>query len=188
MATTDLRKGSSMDDTAGVPKPAAAGPEMAALARFHRDVSWSGTIEAGGMGPGSPAMTGTGTGVHRPIQDGRWIVGDYRQDQYLADGTFVLTWQLHWVAGWDPIAHEFRAVHADNYGQAGVMRGRIDGELMTFETADDDARVRIRLTWDATDPDLLVWRNEMSVAGAPWSLVEQYDCLPMATAAQEAPQ
>ena len=35
---------------------------------------------------------------HEIIQDGRWIVGTYQQDQFLADGTFVLTWQLHWVA------------------------------------------------------------------------------------------
>jgi len=39
---------------AAVPKPAAAGPEMAALGRFYRDVTWKGTIRAGGMGPGTP--------------------------------------------------------------------------------------------------------------------------------------
>ena len=59
---------------------------MAALARFHRDMSWSGTIEAGGMGPGTPAMTARGSGTHTVIQDGLWIVGDYRQDQFLTDG------------------------------------------------------------------------------------------------------
>jgi hypothetical protein len=36
-------------------------------------------------------------------------VGTYEQDQYLADGTFVLKWQLHWVAGWDPANNEYRA-------------------------------------------------------------------------------
>ena len=38
------------------------------------------------------------------IQDGRWVVGTYRQDQFLLDGTHVVTWQLHWVAGWIPAA------------------------------------------------------------------------------------
>jgi hypothetical protein len=75
---------------------------MAALARFHTDVTWTGTIQPGGMGPGTPAMTAVGWGKHETIQDGRWIVGTYQQDQYLPDGRFVLTWQLHWVAGWDP--------------------------------------------------------------------------------------
>jgi hypothetical protein len=29
-----------------VPKPSTPGPEMAALARFHTDVTWSGSIRA----------------------------------------------------------------------------------------------------------------------------------------------
>jgi hypothetical protein len=32
--------------------------------------------------------------------------------------------------------------------------------------------------WDVTDPDVMAWRNEMSVGGAPWSLVEEYRCTP----------
>jgi hypothetical protein len=89
----------------------------------------------------------------------------------------VLTWQLHWVAGWDPVTGEYRATLADNYGHADVMRGRIDGDRLTFETI-GDAPVRLRLVWDRSDPADLVWRNEMSVGGAPWSLVEEYDCRP----------
>jgi hypothetical protein len=85
-----------------LPRPRTPGTEMAALARFYVDVSWSGTIEPDGMGPGSPAMSARGSGVHHRIHDGLWIVGDYRQDQFLPDGTFVLTWQLHWVTGWTP--------------------------------------------------------------------------------------
>jgi hypothetical protein len=110
-------------DLDNVPKPITPGPEMAALARFHTDVTWTGTIQAGGMGPGTPAMTANGWGIHQTIQDGRWIVGTYQQDQSLPDGTFVLTWQLHWVAGWDPTAGEYRATLADNYGHTDVMRG-----------------------------------------------------------------
>ncbi len=49
-----------------VPKPITPGPEMAALARFHTDVTWTGTIQAGGMGPGAPAMTAVGWGTMRP--------------------------------------------------------------------------------------------------------------------------
>ena len=61
------------------------------------------------MGPGTPAMRGVGRGTAAVIQDGRWIVGDYEQDQFLDDGTFVLRWQLHWVAGWAPRHGEYRA-------------------------------------------------------------------------------
>jgi hypothetical protein len=80
-------------------------------------------------------MTAVGWGQHQTIQDGRWIVGSYQQDQYLTDGTFVLTWQLHWVAGWDPTAGEYRATLADNYGHGEVMRGWIDGDRLVFETS-----------------------------------------------------
>ena len=160
---------------AHVAKPITPGPEMAALARFHTDMTWAGTIEAGGMGPGTPEMTAAGKGTHREIQEGRWIVGTYEQDQFLADGTFVLRWQLHWVAGWDPTAGEYRATIADNYGHADVLRGEIDGDTMIFETI-GDGPVRLRLTWELTGPDSMTWRNEMSVGGAPWSLVEEYRC------------
>jgi hypothetical protein len=97
---------------------------MAALARFHTDVTWTGSIQAGGMGPGIPAMTAVGWGKHEAIQDGRWIVGTYQEDQFLADNTFVLTWQLHWVAGWDPTAGEYRATLADNSSGTGAAHPR----------------------------------------------------------------
>ena len=72
---------------------------MTALGRFYRDVTWNGVIRAGGMGPGTPAMTGAGHATARAIQDGRWIVLDCEQDQFLEDGTCVLNWPLHWVSG-----------------------------------------------------------------------------------------
>jgi hypothetical protein len=109
------------------------------------------------------------------IQDGRWIVGNYWQDQFLTDGTFVLRWHLHWVAGWDPSAGEYRATVADNYGHALVLRGEIDGDILTFESLGDPP-VRLRMTWDISQPPSLRWRNEMSVQAAPWTLVEEYDC------------
>ena len=97
-------------DAAKVPLPIATGPEMAALGTFYRDVTWKGVIRAGGMGPGTPAMTGVGHGTAYAIQDGRWIVLDCERDQFLDDGTLVLKWQLHWVSGWAPEHGESRAV------------------------------------------------------------------------------
>jgi hypothetical protein len=82
-------------DTRMVPRPVTVGPEMEALGRFYPDVTWKGIIHAGGMGPGTPAMTGVGRSQSQLIQGGRWIATDSEQDQFLEDGTFVLTWQLH---------------------------------------------------------------------------------------------
>jgi hypothetical protein len=161
-----------------VPRPILVGPEMADLARFFFDTIWMGTVVEGGMGPGTPAMAARGSGRHRTIQDGRWIVGDYEQDQFASDGRFLLTWELHWVTGWDPVAGEYRATLADNHGHADVMRGHIEGDRLIFETL-GDTQVRLRLVWDLTDPDDARWRNEMLIAGGAWSLVEEYHLTPV---------
>jgi len=166
-----------MADVAKVPRPITPGSEMKALDRFYPDVTWTGTISEDGMGPGTPPMTAVGRGTHERIQGGRWLVGTYEQDQSLLDGTFVLKWQLHWVVGWDPTNDEYRATMADNYGHADVMRGHIDGDRLVFESI-GDSPVRLRLTWDASDPTDITWRNEMSAGGSPWFLVEDYHMKP----------
>jgi hypothetical protein len=160
-------------DAERVPKPIEPGAEMRELIRFHVDATWTGTIAEGGMGPGTPAMKAIGRGRHRSVQGGRWIVGTYEQDQYLLDGTFVLRWELHWVAGWDPLAREYRATVADCYGHAEILRGHIQGKRLIFESIGTPP-VQIRLTWDFVDRAHPIWRNEVSVGGAPWSLVEEY--------------
>lgn len=163
---------------AKVPRPIEVGPEMEALRRFFPDVTWDGVIHEGGMGPGTPAMRGVGRGKHELIQDGRWIQGDYEQDQSLEDGTFVLKWQLHWVCGWAPAFAEYRAAMVDNYGNAGVYGGRIEGDRLVFESM-GDAPVRLRFTWDVADPETVVWRNEMAAGDQPWFLIEEYRMTPV---------
>jgi Protein of unknown function (DUF1579) len=166
-----------------VPRPIEPGAEMSELARFFRDVRWTGTIVEGGMGPGTPGMSAKGAGTHEWIQDGRWIVGSYRQDQFLADGSFVLTWELHWVVGWDPFRREYRATLVDNYGHAELMHGSVDGDQLVFESEGEPA-VRLRLVWDVRDPSAIIWRNERSVGGGAFTLVEEYHCEPLPAAAQ----
>jgi hypothetical protein len=166
-----------VDPAAAVPRPIEPGGEMEALARFYPNVTWDGEIDPDGMGPGTPRMTARGRGAHTRIQDGRWIVGDYSQQQYLSDGTEVLTWQLHWVVGWDPARGEYRAVLADNYGHADVMRGHIEGDRLIFENA-ADGLMRLRMTWDASDSEHITWTNEASMGGGQWSRIETYTMTP----------
>jgi hypothetical protein len=161
-----------------VPRPITPGPEMQALGRFFRDATWTRRIAESGMGPGTPAMIARGSGVHELIQDGRWIVGNYEQDQLLNDGTFVLRWELHWVVGWDPNNREYRATLADNYGHADVMRGSIEGDRLVFESF-HEAPARLRLTWDASDDSAIFWRNEIAVGDGSFTLVEEYLCTPL---------
>jgi hypothetical protein len=160
-----------------VPQPITPGQEMEKLGRFYPDVTWTGTIREGGMGPGSPVMTGVGRGTAQTIQDGRWIVFDCEQDQFLPDGTFVLKWQLHWVSGWAPEHGDYRAVMTDNYGHADVFRGHIDGDRLVYESL-EGASARLRFTWDASQPGVIVWRNEIATGGGSWFLIEEYAMVP----------
>jgi hypothetical protein len=74
-------------------------------------------------------MTGTGRALCRLAASGLWYECDFEQDQHLADGTFVLTWRLHRVAGRDGRAGEYRATSADNQGpNLGLYRGRVEGD------------------------------------------------------------
>jgi len=164
-------------DITAIPRPVEPGAEMEALRRFHRDGTWSGVIYAGGMGPGTPNQTAIGRATHHWIQDGRWVVGDYEQDQLLEDGTFVLKWELHWVCGWDPGAGEYKATIADNYGRADVLRGHIDGDLMIFESMSLTPPF-LRLTWEVAREGSVLWRNEMSLEGSNWILIEDYEITP----------
>jgi hypothetical protein len=157
-----------------LPHSAVPGPEMEALAAFYRNWTWTGTIEAGGMGPGSPEMHGAGRATCRLIQDGLWYDCDFEQDQRLADGTFVLRWQLHWVAGWDQLAGEYRASSSDNNGPSlAIYRGRIEGERLIYESL-GSMLPRIRLTWILIDSKHATWRNEFTLDGEAWSLIEEY--------------
>jgi len=157
-----------------LPTSALPGEQVAALAPFYRDWTWSGTIEAGGMGPGSPAMSGVGQARCRLAQGGLWYVCDFEQEQRLLDGTHVLTWQLHRVAGWDGRAGEHRASSADDQGpNLGLYRGRIEGDRLVYQSV-DESLPRIRLTWLLDDPEHCRWRNEITFDGATWSLIEEY--------------
>jgi hypothetical protein len=157
-----------------IPRSATPGPEIAALAPFYRDWSWTGTIEANGMGPGSPEMSGVGRATCRLIQDGLWWACDFEQEQRLADGTYVLTWKLHWVTGWDRVAGEYRATSADNNGPTlALFRGQIEDNRLVYESM-AEALPRIRLTWILDDATHARWRNEYTLDGSAWTLVEEY--------------
>lgn len=43
----------------------------------------------------------------------------------------------------------------------------------------DPRGFRLGLVWDVSDPSDMLWRNEMSVGGAPWMLVEGYHMTPV---------
>ncbi|NIK59130.1 DUF1579 family protein [Kribbella shirazensis] len=149
--------------------------QMARLARFHRNVRWTGTIQPGSYGPGSPALTTIGEARYRTIQNGLWILGEHEQDVYLTDGTFVRHTQLHWIAGWDPETGEYQASTADSEGHFTFLTGHIAGRLLTFDSI-GHPRLRTRLFWHVADAETMTWRTEVSVEGGPYELVERNVC------------
>jgi hypothetical protein len=108
--------------------------------------------------------------------DGLWLRGEFRQDQF-ADGRLVLTWSAHYLVGWDPQARDYVAFMADNCGHAGFMHGDIEGDRMILTTPGDDLMV-LRITWDLASPGEPTWKDEVSVGGGPWQLIEQYTMVP----------
>jgi hypothetical protein len=157
--------------------PQKPGPETEALRRFHRDVTWTGTIKASGA---LPEMTAKGRGTFRWTDDGLWVLGDFRQDQF-HEGRRVTEWSARYIAGWDFSRQAYVAFAADSNGRCVPFTGAIEGDRFTITS--DGATiggmpVRLRMIWDLTGTEAMRWRNEMSVAGAPWTLVEEYDMQP----------
>ncbi len=166
------------EDTSPVwPLPQLPGPETEALRRFHRDVSWTGTVKANGA---VPEMTAVGWGRFRWVSDGLWVVGEFQQDQFY-EGQKVAEWSAHYVAGWDYSREAYAAFAADSNGRCVSFTGTIEGDRFTITS--DGATiggmpVRLRMIWDASSPGVMNWRNEMSVAEGPWTLVEEYEMRP----------
>jgi hypothetical protein len=160
------------------PTPLQAGPETLALARFHRDVTWTGTVKAT---PQTPEMTAQGRGTFTWSPDGLWVIGEFAQDQFHA-GSKVTSWSAHYVAGYDYSRRTYVAFACDSNGRAVPFTGTIAGDTFTI-TSDGatigGAPVRLRMIWEISDATTLRWRNEMSIAEGPWMLVEEYDMRPL---------
>jgi hypothetical protein len=159
------------------PLPQRPGRQTEALRRFHRNVTWTGTVKANGA---VPEMTATGRGTFRWINRGLWVLGEFHQDQFY-EGRKVTEWSAQYIAGWDYSRKTYVAFAADSNGRCVPFVGAIEGDrfVITSEGATiGGAPVRLRMIWDATDPAVMRWRNEMSIADGPWTLIEEYDMHP----------
>jgi hypothetical protein len=159
------------------------GPELEALERFFPSRTiWTGSIEANGMGPGSPPMEAVGASTSRWIMNGLWLECNCSQEQF-AYGQYVHTWQLHLVVGWDAATQTYRAAMVDNNGFASLLSGTLEDDClqMTLETTQGPGGqpIAFRFIWDAGVAGVITWRNESSVAGGPWQLIEHYRMTPV---------
>ncbi|WP_250988150.1 DUF1579 family protein [Methanoculleus oceani] len=147
------------------------GPETEALARFHPNGTWTGTVQADGMGPGSPEMEARGRADCEWIINGLWRSCRFEQDQFVA-GEKVVTWKAHWIAGWDARTKEYRGMAVDSNGISMMFRGRLEGDRLIMESM--EPAVSLRFIWDAADPRAIIWMNEIMTEDGSWRLIEEY--------------
>jgi hypothetical protein len=41
-----------------------------------------------------------------------------------------------------------------------------------------DSLPKLKMTWDASSPEMVLWRNEMTFDGTDWQLIEEYQMVP----------
>ncbi|HEX2911533.1 MAG TPA: DUF1579 family protein [Chloroflexia bacterium] len=165
-------------ETTWTPPPALiAGPEMEALKKFMSDCDWIGSVQAGGMGQGSPEMEATGKGRFTPIMDGVWLVGDFEQNQYVS-GNLLIIWKMHFIVGWNPTTQSYKIALVDNNGTADLMSGRIEGNRFMAENS-PGGPVRLELVWELVGDGTIKWTNRCSINEGPWFVVEEYICTPV---------
>lgn len=127
------------------------GPETALIKKFTRNAAWEGLLPAGALGMNAPAMPTRGfVRCHWAVND-LWLVCEI-EDQ-MGAGPDARVWKAVWVSGWDFGLKEYRGAIFDSFGNASMMRGKVDGEKLIFESMDDvimhGHATRLRFTFDA---------------------------------------
>ncbi len=158
-------------------KAPAAGPHMAAMAMprprqealkpFVHNIVSTGTVVAGGMGPGSPEMTTKGKATCKWLPGNMWAACDIEDTS--GTGKQAMHWMGHWVFGYDNIAKGYRGVMTDNFGMMGRMKGTLEGTKMTWETMDEmkipNMPSKSRVSLDAADPKNIKFTEEVFMGG-----------------------
>jgi hypothetical protein len=131
------------------------GPETSLIKKFTKNASWEGHLPAGALGMNAPAMATRGSvKCHWAVND-LWLVCEI-EDQ-MGEGPTARVWKAVWVSGWDFGHKEYRGSIFDSFGNASMMRGKLDGEKLIFESMDDvimfGHATRLRFTFDAGASD-----------------------------------
>jgi hypothetical protein len=134
-------------------EPLRPGPETQAIKRFTRSASWEGHLPANALGLTAPAMPTRGSLRCKWCVNDLWLVCEI--EDYMGTGPDARVWKAVWVAGWDFGQREYRGAIFDSFGNSSMMRGRLDGERLVFESIDDvimhGQATRLRFTFDASD-------------------------------------
>jgi hypothetical protein len=147
------------------------GPNQDALKPYVHNVTSTGTMVAGAMGPGSPETPTKGKATCKWTTGNMWAVCDI--EDTTGTGKQAMKWMGHWVFGWDNVAKAYRGVMVDNFGMAMRMKGTLDGTKMTWESMDElkvpGMPSKMRITEDAADAKNIKFTEE-AFADGKWAL------------------
>src|SRR5207249_8200290 len=105
------------------------GAEHKALQPFFGvNMSWTGKMMAGAMGPGSPEMPSKGKATCKAQYGGFSYVCDV--EGTTGAGKQAMHWKGHFITAWDANAKSYRGFGADNMGMVMVMKGDLNGKKM----------------------------------------------------------
>ena len=152
------------------------GPETKLLRNFFpSSETWTGVMRAGALGSGSKEMPTQGHATCR------WILNDLYMTCDIEDtagtGKAAFTWKGVLTVGWDFTAKEYRGSMVDNMGQVAWASGKLTAPskllMTTHELNDKNSPLRIRMTWDATDPKIIKYIEEHATQGGSWMVAEE---------------
>jgi hypothetical protein len=158
------------------PAPPKPGPETDALKVFHpKSATMSGKSPAGAWAPGTPEMPTKGKITCKWALNNLWATCDI--EDTTGTGKTAMHWAAQQSAGWDFGAKEYRAVLVDNMGGATLMKGKIDGTKLTWESATESFMMgkpmKFRVTFDAADPKAIKMTGEHSGPDKKWVVDEE---------------
>lgn len=142
------------------------GPETRAINIFTKSAAWTGRLPS--VDPNAPEVATRGQVKCKWMVNDLWIVGEI--EDFFGTGADTRTWKALWVSGWDFGAKEYRGCIFDSYGTSSMMRGKREGQTLSFESMDDvmmrGQPTRLRFTFDASVPNGVKFIAEYRVNGA----------------------
>ncbi len=141
--------------------------ETLLLKRFTRSAAWEGRLPAGALGLNAPAMATKGHMKCKWMVNDLWIVCEI--EDVMGSGKDGRVWKAVWVSGWDYGHKEYRGAIFDSFGNSSMMRGKLDGRKLIFESMDDvimhGQRTRLRFTFDSNETNGIKFTAEHTVDG-----------------------
>lgn len=126
------------------------------------------------MPPMMPPVESSGTMKCDWTAGGLWLACDI--DETLKGGKPFKRFQAHLTMGWDFDAKAYRAHMVSALGTGIAFNGHADGDKLVFESKPQKSplgTIRLRWTFDLTNPKEIGFHDERSINGAPWFTFEK---------------